>query len=83
MTIEKELDDIEILENLKNRIYQAIVNNEPPPKVGELLKVIEMKKKMSVEGQAEKKFWDLINRIRTEELGKGRRKKISTKKQTK
>jgi hypothetical protein len=69
-TPEDKLDDIDILEDLKNRIYSAIVNDEQPPRVGELLKVIEMKRKLSVEGKAEKKFWDMVNQIRREELAK-------------
>ena len=69
-TISKKLDDIDILEDLKSRIYGAIVNDEQPPKVGELLKVIEMKRKLSVEGKAEKKFWDMVNQLRHEELTK-------------
>ncbi len=66
----KKLDDIDILEDLESRIYSAIVNDEQPPKVGELLKVIEMKRKLSVEGKAEKIFWDMVNQLRREELTK-------------
>lgn len=76
-------DDLEILEDLKIRLYQAIINNETPPKVGDLLKVMEMKNKLSVSGKAEKKFWDMINRIREKELSRknetGARKKKRSK----
>jgi len=63
-----ELSDLEILEELRNRLYQAITGNKDQPKVGDLLKVMDMKKKLSVEGRAEKKFWEMINRLRQEEL---------------
>jgi len=62
------LNDLDILEDLKARLYQEIINSEPPLKVGDLLKVIEMKNKLSVSGKAEKKFWDMINKIREKEL---------------
>ncbi len=67
---EKIIDDLDILEDLKQAIYNAIKNDEPQPKVGDLLKVIELKRKLSVEGKGEKKFWDMVNKIREEELSK-------------
>lgn len=67
---ENKTDDLDILEDLKKKIYNAIKNNEPQPKVGDLLKVIELKRKLSVEGKGEKKFWDMVNKIRQEELSK-------------
>jgi hypothetical protein len=76
-------DDLEILEDLKNRLYSAILNDEPQPKVGDLLKVIEMKRKLSVEGRGEKKFWAMVNKLREKELSRenkaGRRKKSPAK----
>ncbi len=71
-------DDLEILEDLKEKLYGAILNDEPPPKVGDLLKVIEMKNKLSVTAKAEKKFWDMIDEIRKEELS-GKKRPVSRK----
>ena len=68
MAGKKSLDDLEILEYLKDKLYRAIENDKPQPKVGDLLKVIELKRKLAVTGKAEKKFWDMINAIRKEEL---------------
>ena len=51
-------------------------------KVGDLLKVIELKRKLSVEGKGEKKFWDMVNKLRQEELSKPK-KSASAKKKTK
>ncbi len=79
---EKKTDDLDILEDLKKRIYDAIKNNTSQPKVGDLLKVIELKRKLSVEGKGEKKFWDMVNKLRQEELSKPK-KSASAKKKTK
>ncbi|UCD16385.1 MAG: hypothetical protein JSV44_07925 [Candidatus Zixiibacteriota bacterium] len=68
MAKERSLDDIEILERLRDDLYQAIMDNEPNAKVGDLVKVIELKRKLTVSGKAEKKFWDMINSIRKGEL---------------
>jgi hypothetical protein len=67
-TIKK--DDLDILEDLRNKLYEAINMNESQTKVGDLLKVIELKRKLSVEGKGEKRFWDMVNKIRQEELTK-------------
>ena len=67
---ESALNDLEILEELKSLIYNAIKSGEKPPKVGDLLKIIEMKNKLSVSGKAEKKFWDMINQVREKELSR-------------
>ncbi|MCP4703143.1 MAG: hypothetical protein GY865_00915 [candidate division Zixibacteria bacterium] len=73
-------DDLEILEDLKREIYDAIKSNEPQPKVGDLLKVIELKRKLSVDGKGEKKFWDMVNKIRSEELNKPKKSTAIKKK---
>ena len=68
METEKHHDDLEILEVLKDRLYRAIMQNQPLPKLGDLLKVIDMKNKLSVSGKVEKKFWEMIDKIREQEL---------------
>ena len=77
-----KIDDLDILEDLKRDIYNAIKNKEPQPKVGDLLKVIELKRKLSVDGKGEKKFWAMVNKIRDEELNKPG-KSVPLKKKTK
>ncbi len=79
---EKIIDDLDILEDLKQTIYNAIKNNESQPKVGDLLKVIELKRKLSVEGKGEKKFWNMVNKIRDEELNRPKKSEL-TKNKTK
>ena len=68
-------DDVEILENLKKILYEEITANKKPAKVGDLLKVIDMRRKISAEGKGEKKFWEMVDRIRTEELTRAASKK--------
>ncbi len=66
--------DLEILEYLKNELFKEFKGDKTKVKVGDLLKVIEMKNKLSVTGKTEKKFWEMINKIREEELSdKGKR----------
>ena len=69
------LDDITILEKLRDQYYQAIIGKEKNVKVGDLLKIIELKNKLSISGQAEKKFWDMINEVRQEKLPSSRKAK--------
>ncbi len=71
----ERLDDLEMLDEIRNELYKKIKNEMEKPKVGDLLRVIEMKQKLSVEGKGEKKFWEMVNRIRTEELNKAKTKK--------
>lgn len=78
---EKIVDDLDILEDLKQKIYNAIKNDKPQPKVGDLLKVIELKRKLSVEGKGEKIFWNMVNKIREEELGKPKKSGSTKNKQ--
>jgi len=69
----RTIDDLEMLEELKKKLYDTLGNKPHPSSVGALLKVIEMKKKLSVSGKAEKRFWDMINELRQETLTKKRR----------
>jgi hypothetical protein len=73
--------DLEILEYIKNELFHEFMENKTNVKVGDLLKVIEMKNKLSVTGKAEKKFWEMINKIREEELS-GKAKKRAKKSRT-
>lgn len=66
--------DLEILESIKNKLYKEFRSDNSKVKVGDLLKVLEMKNKLSVTGEAEKKFWEMINKIREEELTDKRKK---------
>lgn len=71
MSEDKKLSDLEMLEDLKQKIHKGL--KEKDFKVGDLLKVIEMKNKLSVTGKAEKKFWDMIDELRQETLPKNKK----------
>lgn len=70
-----ELGDLDMLDKIRNELYNKLIKQMENPKVGELLRVIEMKQKISVEGKGEKKFWEMVNKIRTEELTKAKSKR--------
>jgi len=62
-------NDLEMLEEMRDTLFKAFKEGENV-KVGDLLKIIELKRKLSVEGKGEKKFWEMVNEIRREELSK-------------
>ena len=77
-----QMNDLDILQDLRNRLFDAITNNEKQPKVGDLLKVIELKRKLAVAGKSEQDFWNMIDSLRKKELpGKsGNGRKVKSKK---
>ncbi len=60
--------DQEILEDLKQEIIKQIRKGEISLKVGDLLKILEIQKKLASDSSAEEKFWEIIEQIRQEEL---------------
>ncbi|PKK83431.1 MAG: hypothetical protein CVT49_08405 [candidate division Zixibacteria bacterium HGW-Zixibacteria-1] len=81
MEEEKNLTDLEMLEDLKQKIHKGL--NYESVKIGDLLKVIDMKNKLSVTGKAEKKFWDMIDELRRETLPGGSKPAKKKQKRTK
>jgi len=63
-----QLSDTDILQHLRDRLFDAIKDTTKKTKVGDLLKVIELKRKLSVTGKSERAFWDMINDLRKKEL---------------
>lgn len=60
--------DQELLYEIKKEIWGQIQSGEIKMKVGDLLKVLEIQKKLASDSSAEEKFWELIEQIRQEEL---------------
>lgn len=60
--------DTELLEFIKEKIEEQITRGEIKLKVGDFLKILEMQKKLASDSKAEEKFWEMIERIRQEEL---------------
>ena len=65
-------NDMEMLEFLKNKIVDKIVKKidegDINLKVSDLLKIVEIQKKISGDNNSEKKFWEIIEEIRQKEL---------------
>ncbi len=62
----RELDVLdELIENYYN---QLLKHGDEKIKLGDLLKMIELKRKLSPEGSEQKKFWKMLNKIRKDNL---------------
>ena len=68
---EENLDDQSILENILQKLYKLFDEQPSDVKVGDILKVIELKHKLTVTGPGEKKFWAMIEQVRQEKLPQG------------
>jgi len=62
------MTDQEILEMAKQQIADKIIAREIEWKAGDLMKILEIQKKLSTDKNAEDKFWQMIEEIRQEEL---------------
>lgn len=60
--------DLEVLEELQQKILEELRSKEINPKVGDLLKALELKMKLKLPEEEKKKIWELINQLREEEL---------------
>lgn len=60
--------DNEVLEKIKRIIWKQVHNGKIKLKVGDLLKILEIQKKLASDSSAEEKFWEIIEQIRQEEL---------------
>ncbi len=65
---EEYQSDYDRLERVKAEIMRKIEAGEFSVKVGDLLKVVELQKRMSTDSSAEQAFWDAIEQIRQGEL---------------
>jgi len=67
--------DIEVLEELQQKILDELRDKEINPKVGDLLKALELKAKLKLPDDEKEKIWELINQLRAEELTKKEKKR--------
>lgn len=56
------------LETIIELIYQDLINEGERYKVTDLIRAIELKRKMSSNSGAENSFWKMIEKLRSEEL---------------
>jgi hypothetical protein len=71
MSDNEKLNGLEILEMIIKKFDDDFAGNIEKIKIGDLLKVIELKEKLSVTGTAERTFWKMINKLRENELVPG------------
>jgi hypothetical protein len=66
--VNEKSDDFNLLEELKQKLYHQLPPDLNGYKIGDLLKVIELKNKLAATGTAERKFWLMIDELRRENL---------------
>ena len=67
-TRKKRPSDLEVLEEIQDKIIEELRSKEINPKVGDLLKALELKMKLKLPEEEKQKIWELINQLRKEEL---------------
>ena len=66
---EKSISDLEMLDDIRNKLYDDFNDNFPKKKVGELVKVIQLKNKLTVTKKSRKNLWDMVEDVRQEKFG--------------
>lgn len=85
-TIETPSDEIMFLEDLISEHYKKLlqrIKDGENIKLGDWLKMIELKRKLTPADAEQKKFWEKLDKIRKEELGALKNKTPITKKNRK
>lgn len=61
--------ELKVLDELITNYYKKLLKKEDESvKLGDLLKMIELKRKLAPENSEQKKFWKMLNKIRKENL---------------
>ncbi len=71
-------EDIQKIEEIIEIIYKDLVAEGGNYKVSELLKAIELKRKLAPTDDREKQFWNMIDGIRHKALAQKDKKRIDT-----
>jgi hypothetical protein len=58
----------ELLDKIKNKFEEQLDAGEIKLKVGDIVKILELQKKLTEDSGAEDKFWEMIEQIRQKEL---------------
>ncbi len=64
----RHLTDEEMLQEIKDAIRDGVKEGTIKPKVGDLLKILELQRKLASDTKAEEKFWEVIEQLRQGEL---------------
>ena len=75
-TPENATEDIQKIEKVIEIIYDDLMGKGGKYKVTELLKAIELKRKLAPTDDREKQFWNMINGIRRDTLALKHKKQI-------
>ncbi len=75
---EKSISDLEMLDDIRNKLYDDFNDNFPKKKVGELVKVIQLKNKLTVTKKSRKNLWDMVEDVRREKFGGKSEEKAGT-----
>ena len=76
--------DIEMLDKLIKRYYEELEKQENAnPKIGDFIKMIETRRKLTPADAEQKKFWNMLEEIRKEKLDKGKARKVRKRKAAK
>lgn len=67
---QKVISEEDFLEKLLKKLLKKLNNKDYKPTVSDAIKAIQLKEKLKKTSEAEKIFWELIEKIRLEELGK-------------
>ena len=66
-------EDLSMLDDLIKRCYEELLESfKEHAKLGDFLKMIEMRRKLAPSDTDQKKFWSMLEKIRQEALGKGK-----------
>jgi hypothetical protein len=70
INVTESITDQLLLDTVRDRVYQKLINNEIELDLGDGFKAIEIKHKIAEESQNEKLLLEILNEIRAEELKK-------------
>ena len=62
--------DLELLEGLIKKFFEKLEKSGFEPKAQDVIRAIQLKQKLAQASEAEKIFWEMIDQLRKEEVGK-------------
>jgi hypothetical protein len=67
---ENRSEDLELLDDLIRRCYRTVTRQlDESTKIGDLLKMIELRRKLTPDDSSQKELWKLLERVRRDALG--------------
>jgi hypothetical protein len=62
--------DLELLEGLIRKFFEKLEKSGFEPKAQDVIRAIQLKQKLAQASEKEKIFWEMIDQLRKEEVGK-------------